>query len=354
MPHSLIQSILLTFLPILIYILAEEFLGMIWGLVVAIATGMVEMIIIYIKERKLETMILLDIGLLMVFGLISISLQNDIFFKMKPVILQIILIVLIGVTIYTPHSILLRMGTRYFKNLAITPEMELRFKQSLKPIFYLLIFHSLLIIYSAFYLSTRWWGFISGVLLYILLGIYFLVPFLRHFYYKKRATPTEWFDLVNGDGRVIGRASRDACHSDRNLLHPVVHLHVLDGENRLYLQKRSPLKGIQPDKWDTSVGGHIHSGETVEDALKREAEEELGLTRFPIMPLARYVMNSEIESELIYVFKTYYHDEITINPIEISQGRYWSMEEIQSRLGDGIFTPNFAYEFDMLRQLKLL
>jgi len=36
------------------------------------------------------------------------------------------------------------------------------------------------------------------------------------------------------------------------------------------LQKRALLKDIQPGKWDTSVGGHIQSGETVTNAILRE------------------------------------------------------------------------------------
>ncbi len=354
MPTAMIQSLLLAFLPILVYILAEELLGMIWGLVVAILSGLIEMLVSYVKERKLETMILLDIGLLLVFGLVSVGLQNDLFFKLKPAILQLVFIILLGITIYTPHSILLKMGARYLKNLSITPDLEHHFKRSLSPIFYLLIVHTLLIVYAAFYMSTRWWGFISGVLLYILLGIYFAVPLLLGIVRRRRSSSQEWFDVVDPEGRVIGQATRQACHSNRNLLHPVVHLHVLDGNHRLYLQKRSPAKEIQPDKWDTAVGGHIQRGESVESALKREAEEELGLIRFPIIPLIRYVMTSPIESELVYVFKTHYHDEITVNPDEISEGRFWEMEEIQARLEEDLFTPNFRQEFKMLMELNLL
>ena len=88
----------------------------------------------------------------------------------------------------------------------------------------------------------------------------------------------ELFPLVDEDGNVIGKALRSECHSGSKLLHPVVHLHVFDNEGRLFLQQRSMSKDIQPGKWDTAVGGHVDFGETVGEALSREAGEELGLT----------------------------------------------------------------------------
>ena len=50
---------------------------------------------------------------------------------------------------------------------------------------------------------------------------------------------------------------------------------VRDG--RVLLARRSPAKPSFPDCWDV-VGGHVEPGETVEDALVRESEEETGLT----------------------------------------------------------------------------
>ena len=63
----------------------------------------------------------------------------------------------------------------------------------------------------------------------------------------------EVFPVVEESGLVVGRASRSYCHGGSRLLHPVVHLHIIDHEERIYLQKRSMKKDIQPGKWDTAV-----------------------------------------------------------------------------------------------------
>ena len=78
-------------------------------------------------------------------------------------------------------------------------------------------------------------------------------------------------------GLVYGRATRDWCHSGSKVLHPVVHLHIVDRFGNIYLQKRAMTKDLLPGYWDTAVGGHVTYGEQAVEALYREAAEELGL-----------------------------------------------------------------------------
>ena len=158
----------------------------------------------------------------------------------------------------------------------------------------------------------------------------------------------EWFPLVNEMGETIGKATRKECHSGSKQLHPVSHLHIFNDAGELYLQKRSMTKDIQPGKWDTAVGGHIDYGETVEEALRREVREELGITAFTPQFITRYVFESAIEKELVNTFRTIYNGEIKPDTEELDGGRFWSLEEIKSNLGQNVFTPNFEQEFKRL------
>lgn len=158
----------------------------------------------------------------------------------------------------------------------------------------------------------------------------------------------EWFPLVDEAGLVIGKATRKECHSGTKLLHPVVHLHVFNNVGELYLQKRSLRKDIQPGKWDTAVGGHIDYGETVEEALRREVREELGITDFVPEFLKSYIFESAIEKELVNAFRTTYNGTITPDPSELECGRFWELNEIEKNIGKGILTPNFEKEFTAL------
>ncbi|MCX6254434.1 MAG: NUDIX domain-containing protein [Bacteroidia bacterium] len=165
----------------------------------------------------------------------------------------------------------------------------------------------------------------------------------------KNSQPQEWFPIVDENGNTIGEAPRNICHDGKSrLLHPVVHLHLFNVAGELFLQKRAMTKDIQPGKWDTSMGGHVNLEETFEEALIREAEEELGLKNFVPEFLGRYIWESPLERELVNSFSTNSKDVPVINKNEIEEGKFWSLQEIRDNLGKDIFTPNFEYEFELL------
>ncbi len=169
-----------------------------------------------------------------------------------------------------------------------------------------------------------------------------------------KTTKTEYFPIVNEEGDVTGKATRAECHSGSFLLHPVVHLHVINSKGQLYLQKRVSTKDIQPDKWDTSVGGHVDWGETIGAALRREVGEELNIFDYEPVFIMRYKFVSTQEAELVHSFYCVFDGEIKPDPVEISEGRFWNLEEIENQLNKGVFTPNFENELKQILQNEII
>lgn len=155
--------------------------------------------------------------------------------------------------------------------------------------------------------------------------------------------PHELFPVVDAEGNILDAATREECHNGSRKLHPVVHLHIFNPKGELYLQKRPAWKDIQPGKWDTAVGGHIDLGEHTEQALYREAQEELGITDFQPQFIRKYVFESSRERELVFVYFTQY--EGPIHPsAELDEGKFWQPQEIADHMGQQVFTPNFEKE----------
>ncbi|MFC1561002.1 NUDIX domain-containing protein [Candidatus Latescibacterota bacterium] len=160
----------------------------------------------------------------------------------------------------------------------------------------------------------------------------------------------ELFNILDETGTVIGKVSREECHDGTFLLHGVVHVLVFNSHGDLLLQKRSMTKYIQPGKWDTSIGGHIHCNETKEEALKREAEEELDISGAVSEKIYEYIMVSNVEKEYVTTYRCVWDGPITFQRSEIDEVRFFSPDEIESLLGSGYFTQNFEEEWEYYKK----
>jgi len=346
---SLLKKLLPGLIPLLIFILADSLWGTQIGLYIALGFGIVEFFFYLLKDKIIDKFILLDTGLLLILGSISIALENDLFFKIKPALIEGILLSIIAFSLWGPKNLIMAMSKRYMGEISLDAVQEKAMKNNMLAMFWITAVHIILVIISAMYMSKEAWFFISGGLFYIFFAIYFVFLFVKNRFRNMQFQKEEWFPIVNNEGRITGKAPRSICHNGISMfLHPVVHLHVFNTDGKLFLQKRAMTKDIQPGKWDTSVGGHIDIGETVEMALIREAREELGLKDFKYQFQKSYIWESARERELVNSFTTSVNNDPVINRDEIDEGKFWSLPEIIANLGKEVFTPNFEYEFKML------
>jgi isopentenyldiphosphate isomerase len=165
----------------------------------------------------------------------------------------------------------------------------------------------------------------------------------------------ELLQIVDRQGRPVGAASRGLCHGNPTLIQAVVHLYVFDPEGRLYLQRRAEGKDVFPGRWDTSVGGHLSPGETPEEALEREAGEELGLSAASLAgarALESYLFECDFESEYVFVYRVDTGEQPVPNRQEIVEGRFFELGELERLVGEDpeAFTPHFRETFRRFRE----
>ena len=160
---------------------------------------------------------------------------------------------------------------------------------------------------------------------------------------------TEILPIIEPGGLVIGRSTRKACHTHPELLHPVVHLHIIDPYDNIFLQKRSASKDLYPGRWDTAVGGHVTYGESLIESLIREAGEELAFVDFNPSFLGEYIWRSPNESEMVNIFATVTDRDISPDNDEVDEGRWWTAREVEAAIGKDILTPQFEQEFKRIK-----
>lgn len=81
------MKILLDFFPILLFFGAYKLYGIYVGTAVLMAATVVQMGIIYVTERRLQTMHKATLVLILLFGTLTLVLQDDRFIKWKPTVL---------------------------------------------------------------------------------------------------------------------------------------------------------------------------------------------------------------------------------------------------------------------------
>jgi isopentenyldiphosphate isomerase len=90
----------------------------------------------------------------------------------------------------------------------------------------------------------------------------------------------EYLDIVDENNILTGeKRLRSEVHS-QGLWHRTVHIYLFKIiENDIYflVHLRAKNKDLYPNCWDTRFGGHIKSGESIEEAINNELMEEVGL-----------------------------------------------------------------------------
>jgi isopentenyl-diphosphate delta-isomerase len=84
---------------------------------------------------------------------------------------------------------------------------------------------------------------------------------------------SDLIDIIDENDKVIGKKEKDSVHEDGDW-HRVSHAWVLNSKDDVLCHRRADIKKMFPGLWDVIIGGHLSSGETYEEAVKRELEEE--------------------------------------------------------------------------------
>jgi isopentenyl-diphosphate delta-isomerase len=87
----------------------------------------------------------------------------------------------------------------------------------------------------------------------------------------------ELLDIVNNHDIVVRTELRSVIYQQKLQHIRAVNAFIINDQGQLWIPRRTAHKALFPLALDSSVGGHVQSGETYDQAFERELEEETGL-----------------------------------------------------------------------------
>ncbi|MBI5221006.1 MAG: NUDIX domain-containing protein [Candidatus Liptonbacteria bacterium] len=126
---------------------------------------------------------------------------------------------------------------------------------------------------------------------------------------------SDTLDIVDEQDRVLYQTSRGEAHA-KGLLHRTTISEIRDSQGWWLMVKQS--SGRQDaGQYVLPVGGHVHTGETEDEALKRETEEECGLSDFKYKLIGKAIFNRFIcnrqENHYFILYEIYSDEELKPN-----------------------------------------
>lgn len=141
--------------------------------------------------------------------------------------------------------------------------------------------------------------------------------------------------LVDKNDNELGTMEKQEAHV-KGLLHRAFSVFIFNDKNELLLQRRAVNKYHSGGLWTNTCCSHPRQNEKTEDAAKRRLLEEMGMRstlkkQFDFVYKAK-LDNNLYEHELDHVFFGFTNDLPIINPEEVEEYTYKTLEDIGNEM----------------------
>jgi isopentenyl-diphosphate delta-isomerase len=165
---------------------------------------------------------------------------------------------------------------------------------------------------------------------------------------------------VDANDRELGFIDKSKAHEGEGILHRAFSIVVVNGRGEMLIQKRSSRKPLWGSYWANACCSHQRKGETLEEAVHRRIQEEVGLD-CELREIFSFLYHAHFEdkgseNEIDHVFMGTYDGDVTPNPDEIAETKWIRFEDLRRDIAEnpGVYAPWFRIIVDMMRSRKLL
>lgn len=156
--------------------------------------------------------------------------------------------------------------------------------------------------------------------------------------------------VVNENDEVVGLDTKENCHLGNGILHRAITIFIISNKNEILLSKRSALKKLWPNFWDTSCSTHVCQDEAYEQAGERRLKEELGFScELKFVSKFQYqakFQNIGSENEICTLLIGNYTGDINPNPDEVSNYKWVSIEQLKNEINNADISPWLKIAFE--------
>lgn len=155
--------------------------------------------------------------------------------------------------------------------------------------------------------------------------------------------------LVSEKDEILGLMEKMQAH-ENGILHRAFSVFLFNVKGEMLLQKRAATKYHSPNQWTNAVCSHPRNNETYLEAAQRRLKEELGIEA-DLHPKFHFIYKADVgqnlwEHELDHVFTGDFDGEVTINPEEVAEVRYITMDQLEIEMKE--YPGNFTEWFKII------
>ena len=174
----------------------------------------------------------------------------------------------------------------------------------------------------------------------------------------------EYLDIVDENNQLTGKTEERNIIHEKGIWHREVAVWIMNEKGEILLQKRAANKRQEPNKW-AICAGHIEAGESIEDSIIREMEEELGikvninqLEFLKIYKKQNDIPNNNIKNynfQYMYFLKPNWNiEDYKIQLEELSEIKYVPFTEFEDIVKNKDKDVTFTKQSYMLEMIEML
>lgn len=161
--------------------------------------------------------------------------------------------------------------------------------------------------------------------------------------------------IVNERDEILYYKERE--ETTREEIRRIVGLNVFNQKGEVLIAKRGPLKVHDPNLWGPAVAGTVEEGETYDENVVKEAQEEIGLVDFEPVFLKKMFYETDNARRFTSVYYAVINSEereLILQEDEVAEIKWVTVEDLEKWFigKPEEFIPSFSRTLETIKEIQ--